>query len=146
MLNLTSNQTDHALDAGIAKDSLTTTAQNDPRKSIDLHALSFPSYMSLCTLIFVCLGVVSSVLFFLLDIAGLNTAFQWGPFSFSDTESGIVVLFVGPFIFGVTGLIGSLFSYRLFLWALHQFWGLLLTGTWKELEGPGDPKSNNPTM
>jgi len=138
----------HSLEdeAEIAKGIMTTTLQDAPRKTIDLQLLSLSSYVRLCTLISVCIGLVVSVLFFLLDISGLDTTFQWGPFSFSDTESGIVVLFVGPFVFGVTGLLGSLFSYRLFLWALQNFLGLPLTGTWKELGRPEESKSNHPPM
>ena len=102
--------------------------------------------MKLCTLISICLGIVAGVLFFLADILGLNTTFQWGILSFADTETGILVLFVGPFVFGVTGFLGSLLSYRLFLWALRKFWGLQLTGTWKESGTNEDLKSTHEPM
>jgi hypothetical protein len=145
-LNSASNQMNHSHEVEIEKGTMTTTPQIAPRKTIDLQSLSLSSYVRLCTLISVCLGLVVSVLFFLLDVLGMNTTFQWGPLSFADTESGFVVLFVGPFIFGVTGLVGSLFSYPLFLWALRTFWGIPLTGTWKELERPGEGRSNHTPM
>lgn len=122
---------------------MTTTPQSTPRKTIDLESISFSSYMKLCTLISICIGIVVSVLFFLADILGLNTTFQWGILSFADTETGILVLFVGPFVFGVTGFVGSLLSYQLFLWALRKFWGLQLTGTWKEFGKDEDLKSTH---
>jgi hypothetical protein len=143
-LNSASNRVNQLYETEIEKGTMTTTPQNTPRKTIDLQSLSLSSYVRLCALISICLGLVVSILFFLLDILGMNTTFQWGPFSFSDNESGIVVLFVGPFVFGVIGIVGSLFSYRLFLWALRKFLGLPLTGTWKELERPKDAKSNHP--
>jgi hypothetical protein len=135
-----------SVEAEMANGSTEKSIQNAPRRTIDLQSLSLSSYIGLCTLISVCIGLAVSVLFFLLDIFGLNTSFQLGPFSFSDNESGIVVLFVGPFFFGVTGLFGSLLSYRLFLWALQKFWGLPLTGTWKVLGRSEESKSDHPPM
>lgn len=113
----------------------TAAPQNDRKKSVALESLSFSSYVRLCSLISVCLGIVVGGIVFLLDIVGWDTTLQWGLISFNDTELGVVVLFVGPFIFGVTGFVGSLFSYRLFIWALRKFSGLPLTGTWKEVGG-----------
>ena len=110
---------------------MTTNPQNAPKKTIDLESLSFASYVRLCVLISVCIGLVASVAFFFLDVFGLDTTLHWGFISVADTVSGVVVLFVGPFVFGVTGFVGSLFTYPLFLWALRKFWGLSLTGTWK---------------
>lgn len=128
----------------IEKRTWTTTPQIAPRKTIDLESLSFSSYVRLCTLISVCLGIVVGVLFFLADVLGMNTTFHWGFFSFADTESGVVGLFVGPFVFGVTGFVGSLFSYRLFQWALREFRGLPLTGRWKEVGRPEETKTAHP--
>ncbi|MBF8294471.1 MAG: hypothetical protein HW389_1016 [Bacteroidetes bacterium] len=110
---------------------MTTNPQNAPKKTIDLESLSFASYMRLCVLISVCIGLVASVAFFFLDVFGLDTTLHWGIISVADTVSGVVVLFVGPFVFGVTGFVGSMFTYPLFLWVLRKFWGLSLTGTWK---------------
>jgi len=110
---------------------MTTNQHNAPKKTIDLESLSFASYVRLCVLISVCIGLVVSVAFFFLDVFGLDTTLRWGFISVDDTVTGVVVLFVGPFVFGVTGFIASLFTYLLFLWALRKFWGLSLTGRWK---------------
>ncbi len=102
-------------------------------KKIDLEFLTFPSYARLCAVISVFIGFVISVLFFIIDISGLNTAIQWGPVASSDTETGFILLFVGPFVFGVAGFFVSIFTHRLFVWALKQFWGLRLSGAWREI-------------
>ncbi len=102
-------------------------------KTIDLESLSFSSYIRLCTVISVIIGFVFSVLFFVLDVSGLNTAFSWGPVSTADTETGLILLFIGPFVFGVAGSLVSIITHRMFIWALKQFWGLMLTGSWKEI-------------
>jgi hypothetical protein len=143
-LSLATKRMNHSQEAEIETDTVTTLPQNSPRRTFDLQYLSLSSYVRLCTLISVCLGLVVSLLFFLLDVLGMDTSFQWGPIAFSDTESGVIVLFVGPFIFGAIGLVGSLFSYRLFLWALRTFLGIPLTGTWKELKRSEEEKSNRP--
>jgi len=102
-------------------------------QTIDLEFLSFSSYTRLCTLISICLGFAAGILFFLLDLMGLNTSMHVGLLSVVDTEAGVVFLFIGPFVFGVVGFAGSLFTYRMFLWSLRTFWGLALTGRWKVL-------------
>ena len=110
---------------------MTTIQRDAPKKTIDLESLSFSSYVRLCVLISVCIGLVVSAAFFSLDVLRWDTTFHWGFISGTDNVSGIIVLFVGPFVFGVTGFIGSLFTYQLFLWALRKIRGLSLTGTWK---------------
>jgi hypothetical protein len=132
--------------AEIEPKATTTNPPRAPRRTIDLESLSLSSYVSLCTLISICLGLVVGILFFILDLLVLNTTTQWSFIGFEDNEMGLVVLFVGPFLFGVTGLVGSLFSYRIFLWALRKFWGLQLTGTWKELENPEGPNNIHHSM
>lgn len=141
-----SDQMIHSHEVNIDKTTITATTHMAPRRTIDLESLSLPSYMRLCTLISVCIGIVMSALFCFLDILGIDTTFRLGIISFADTETGVVVLFVGPFVFGVMGFIGSLFSYRLFVWALLRFWGLRLTGTWKELGKPEGAKSTPAPM
>ena len=110
---------------------MTTIQQDAPKKTIDLESLSFSSYVRLCVLISVCIGLVAGVAFFLADIVGLDTALHWGFISIADTVSGAVVLLLGPFVFGVTGFVGLLFTYQVFLWALRKIRGISLTGTWK---------------
>ena len=123
---------------------MTTIQQDAPKKTIDLESLSFSSYVRLCVLISVCIGLVVSVAFFFLDVVGLDTTLHSGFISVADTVSGVIVLFVGPFVFGVTGFVGSLFTYPLFQWALRKFWGLSLTGTWKETGRSKEAKKARP--
>ena len=110
---------------------MTTNQHNAPKKTIDLESLSFSSYVRLCVLISVCIGLVAGVAFFFADIVGLDTTLHCGFISIADTVSGAVVLLLGPFVFGVTGFVGLLFTYQVFLWALRRIRGLSLTGTWK---------------
>jgi len=102
-------------------------------QTIDLEFLSFSSYVRLCTLISICLGFAAGILFFLLDLFGVDTSMQLGLLRVATTEAGIVFLFIGPFVFAVVGFLGSVLTYRLFLWSLRTFWGLALTGRWKEI-------------
>jgi hypothetical protein len=129
--NSARHRTIHSETAETEERSRAITPQDDLKMTIDLESLSFGSYVRLCVLISVCIGLVVSAAFFFLDVLGWDTTFHWGFISGADNVSGIIVLFVGPFVFGVTGFIGSLFTYPLFLWALRKFWGLSLTGTWK---------------
>jgi hypothetical protein len=100
-------------------------------RTIEMTSLSFRSYSLLCILISVCIGVVGSVLFLLLDLLGLDTTVQLGMFRLNDTETGVVALFVGPFIAGLIGFVVSLVTYQLFLSALRRFEDLSLTGIWR---------------
>ena len=109
------------------------TLENAPQHSIDLEYMTFSSYTRLCVVISVFIGLIASILFFVADVLGVDTAFRWGPISVADTEAGVVALFIGPFFFGVVGLPVSPLTYRLFIWALRNFWGLPLTGSWKEI-------------
>jgi hypothetical protein len=105
-------------------------------QTIDLEFLSLSSYARLCTLISICLGFATGILLFIADILGVDTSVRIGIVHFDNIESGVIALFTGPFIFAVVGFVGSLFSYRLFLWALRKYWGLALTGRWKEVSSP----------
>jgi hypothetical protein len=102
-------------------------------QTIDLEFLSLSSYTRLCTMISICLGFATGVIFFIADLVGVNTSVQLGIVHVGKLEAGILVLFTGPFIFAVVGFVGSLLSYRFFLWALRRFWGLALTGKWKDV-------------
>lgn len=110
-------------------------------RTIELETISFSSYVTLCVLISVCIGLVVSIAFFVLDIIVLDTSFQWGGVSIADTWTSIIAMFVGPFVFGIVGLAGSLFTHRLFLWALRTYSGLSLTGTWS-VTNRGDDLEN----
>lgn len=110
-----------------------TAMHETRRQSIDLEYITFASYARLCVVISVFIGLIASILFFVIDLLGIDTAFRWGPISVADTEAGVVALFIGPFFFGVIGLFVSPLTYRFFIWALQKFWGLSLTGTWKEV-------------
>ena len=102
-------------------------------RTLDLEFLSLASYFRLCTLISICLGFAAGLFIFLLDMLGVDTSVHVGLFYIFNTEAGVVSIFVGPFIFAVVGFVGSLLTYRLFLWSLHTFWGLALTGRWKDI-------------
>jgi len=102
-------------------------------QTIDLEFLSFSSYTRLCTMISICLGFAAGIIFFLLDILGVDTSMHIGLLRIATTEAGVVVLFIGPFVFAVVGFVGSILTYRMFLWSLRTFWGLALTGRWKEI-------------
>ncbi len=68
----------------------------------------------------------------MLDIMGFGTSFHWGDLRIADAFSGVVILFVGPFLFSVVGFTGPPFTHPLFLWALRTCSGLSLTGDWLE--------------
>ena len=102
-------------------------------RTIDLEFLSLASYVRLCTLMSICLGFTAGLLIFLLDLLGVDTSVHVGLFYVFNTEAGVVSIFVGPFIFAVVGFVGSLLTYRLFLWSLRTFWGLALSGRWKDI-------------
>ena len=102
-------------------------------RTIDLEFLSLSSYSRLCTMISICLGFAAGIIFFLLDLLGVDTSMRVGLLRVASIEAGVVFLFIGPFTFAVVGFIGSLLTYRLFLWSLQTFWGLALTGRWKEI-------------
>jgi hypothetical protein len=140
MLNTTGSYQAYSLADNIEQRTMTTCHQSDPGKTIEMQSISLSSYVKLCVMISICLGLAVSVLFFLFDVLYLNTTAEWGIVSFADDEMGLVILFVGPFVFAVIGFVGSLLSYRLFQWALRTYWGLQLTGTWKE---PGNSKESN---
>jgi hypothetical protein len=108
-----------------------TKSDETHMQTIEITSLSFPSYSLLCILISVCLGVVVGALFLIIDLLGLNTTIQMGTIRLNDTETGLIVLFVGPFIAGLIGFIVSLLTYQLFLSALHRFEDLRLTGIWR---------------
>jgi hypothetical protein len=108
-----------------------TKSNDNDMQTIEVTSLSFPSYSLLCVLISVCLGVVGSVLFLVVDLLGLDTTVQLGTFRLNDTETGVIVLFVGPFIAGLIGFVVSLVTYRLFLSALRRFEDFNLTGIWR---------------
>jgi len=128
------------------KGMMMTTSQKALRKTINLETLTLASYIRLCTLISICIGVAASIAFFFLDVLGVNMTYHWGFISIEDTESGILALFVGPFVFGVTGFVGSLLSYQLFLRVLRRFWGITLTGTWTDPEEPNNQIMPKPRM
>lgn len=117
------------------------------RKTIDLEHLTLSSYVRLSTMIAVCLGLLVSAIFFIVDLAGVDTSIHWGSLNIAHTEAGFVFLFIGPFIFAAAGFVESLLSYRLFTWTLRRFQGLTLTGNWKEIVPPevgGETKHGHP--
>ena len=109
-------------------------------RTIDLEFLSLASYTRLCILISICLGFAAGLFVFVLDILGVDTSVHIGLFHIFNTEAGVVSIFVGPFIFAVVGFVGSLMTYKLFLWSLRTFWGLALTGRWKDISARGSGK------
>ncbi len=120
------------------KPKMDAPSKENPLQTIEVEYLSFSSYSLICTVISICLGIVGSVLFFVIDLLGLDTSVQLGLLHLNDTETGVVVLFVGPFIFGLIGFIGSLFTHRMFLWTLRRFSDFRLTGIWKTIPPSGD--------
>jgi hypothetical protein len=134
MLNAAGISVSYAPAANIDHKPMTISLHRPQIGTIEMESLSLSSYVRLCTMISICLGLAVSVLFFILDVLFLSTNVQWGMVSFAENEMGLIVLFVGPFVFAVTGFVGSLLSYKLFLWALRAYWGIELAGTWKEPE------------
>jgi hypothetical protein len=119
------------------KDNMEPASKDIPMQTIVVKSLSFTSYSLLCTLISICLGVVGSILFCVVDLLGVNTSVQLGLLHLNDTETGIVFLFIGPFLFGVIGFVGSMLTHRLFLWVLRRFGGFSLSGSWKNIKDLG---------
>lgn len=125
------------------KDNKEPASKDTPMQTIVVEFLSFTSYSLLCTLISICLGVVGSILFCVMDLLGVDTTFQLGLVHLNDTETGIVFLFIGPFISGLIGFIGSMLTYRLFLWALRRIDGFSLTGSWRNVHALGSTNGHH---
>ena len=111
---------------------LVTSESQVLRRTMELEYLSLGSYVRLCVLISILIGISVSTSFFAMDVMGVDTSFHWGDFAIPRTLMGIVALLVGPFVFGVVGFVGALITHPLFLWALRTYSGLLLTGVWLE--------------
>jgi hypothetical protein len=128
----------HCNDDKRQKNSKRATLRNEvSMRTIDVKYLSLSSYTRLCSVISVCLGIVTGTIFFIADILGVDTSFHIGVFSIADFEGGALFLLVGPFVFALIGFLGSLLSHRLFLWALRTFRGLTLTGEWETVAPMG---------
>ena len=109
--------------------------------TLELNYLSYDSYVRLCSIIGIYVGFAASFLFFVLDLLGMNASIHLGFFSLPDIWSGVVVLFVGPFVSWIIAAVGGVFTYRLFVCALKKYSGLSLTGDWlmkKENSTPPD--------
>jgi predicted PurR-regulated permease PerM len=124
---------------------MNTESKDVDMQTIEVASLSFSSYCLLCTLIAVCAGVIGSVLFFVVDVLGWDSTVQLGLFRLNDTETGIIVLFVGPFFAGLVGLVISLITYHLFLLAIRRFEDFNLTGIWRIVKpfGASNPQHQN---
>lgn len=126
---------DHTTTAGKSGSLTRLTGRDGTMKTICLNQLSWRSYITLCTMISVCIGFALSILLVLLVyVAHVSFSIHIGTFYIGGGLFSIVSVFIGPFVGGAVGFLGSLFTHPLFTMLLVWLPGVPLTGKWMDSE------------
>lgn len=102
-------------------------------RTICLSKLSWRSYITLCTMISACIGLVLGiVLFLLVHVVHVDFSVRFSAFYIDGGLLSIVSVFIGPFVGTALGFLGAVITYPIFELMLTQFSGLPLKGTWRD--------------
>jgi hypothetical protein len=126
---------DHITTAGKSRGLTHLPGRDGTMKTICLNQLSWRSYITLCTMISACIGFALSILLVLLVyVAHVSFSIHIGTLYIEGGLFSIVSVFIGPFVGGAVGFLGSLFTHPLFAMMLAWFPGVPLTGKWMDSE------------
>ena len=97
---------------------------------ITIRRVSFGSFVKLCAVISLPMGITLGVIAFLSSLVGLNVQIDLGFSKIIGIPAGMAALPITPLVFTILGIVGGIVSYWPFSWFLNIIRGLKIAGKW----------------